>query len=208
MTPSQANKKPRAAPVNDDWWGETAVCIGCGPSLVKQDIELIKGKARVIAINNAFMLAPFADILYACDSKWWGWWYHKMPDFEGEKWTQDINAARRYQLRWIEGRAGPGLSTDPRVIHNGHNSGYQAINLAYHKGACRIVLLGYDMKFGDDERAHFFGDHPDKVRSNYAPWLKAYKTIAEQDKIEIINATRDTALDCFPRIALEDIAWN
>jgi len=35
-----------------------------------------------------------------------------------------------------------------------------------------------------------------------------FKQIAEQGKIEVINASRETALRCFPRKPLEDIVWT
>jgi len=32
-----------------------------------------RGKVRCIIINDAYLLAPFADILYFADSHWWKW---------------------------------------------------------------------------------------------------------------------------------------
>ena len=55
------------------WTNSVAVCLGGGPSLNKEDIEYCREKkgVRFIAINDAYRLAPFADILYAADKKWW-----------------------------------------------------------------------------------------------------------------------------------------
>ncbi len=61
------------------------------------------------------------------------------------------------------------------------------------------------MKFADNGAAHWFGEHPDNVRSNYHTWFKGYRSIAEQGLVEIINCTRDTALDMFPRQKLKDV---
>ena len=199
--------QPESTPVNDDWWQETVVCIGAGPSLTVDDVDQVRDKARVIVINSSYMLAPWADLLYACDGKWWDW-HDGGQLFMGEKWTQDAGAAARYRLNYIKGIAGTGLCTDPRMIHTGSNSGFQAINMAYHKGAHRVILLGFDMQFGHEGQAHWHGEHPDNVRSNYEMFKAGFKQIAEQGKIEVINASRETALRCFPRKPLEDIVWT
>lgn len=143
-------------------------------------------------------------MLYACDLKWWDW--HKgAAEFKGRKITQDKGAAEKYPVEYIESLAEDGLSTDPDIIHQGCNSGYQAINLAYHFGAKRIILLGYDMQFTRGE-SHWFGDHPDGIKSSYGDWIGKYNTLARHAhnlELEVINCTRITALTCFPRESLE-----
>jgi hypothetical protein len=65
--------------VPEEWRGATAVCIGNGPSLTQAQVDFTRGardangRVRVIAINDAFKLAPWADVLYFCDDKWWQW---------------------------------------------------------------------------------------------------------------------------------------
>lgn len=169
-----------------------------------RDIAHIKNSdCKVIAINDNYQIAPWADILYACDLKWWDW--HKgAPSFGGSKWTMDIHAANKYQLNYIEGRAGVGLCNEEGVVHTGGNSGFQAINLALQFGASRVVLTGYDMKLASNGASHWFGDHPDLVRSGYERWLLSFKQAADQKLIEIINCTRDTALDMFQRCPITE----
>lgn len=194
---------PKSRPIDPQWHGETVAIIASGPSLTQADVDYLKGKCRVIVVNDNYQVAPWADILYACDLKWWKW--HKgVPDFEGVKWSMDKAASADYRLRYIEGKPGVGISTDPAVIHTGGNSGHQAINLAYHLGAREILLLGFDMKIGQSGAAHWFGDHPDNVRSNYKPWHKCMAEIAHQDLIHIINCSRDTALNCFEMMTIQE----
>ena len=100
-----------------------------------------------------------------------------------------------------------GLARDKSKIHTGSNSGYASIGLAYHLGAERILLLGYDMMMDGDQR-HWFGDHPQglNVASNYNTFVQRYRTIKpEEYGIEIWNVTRRTALDCFPIHSLDDL---
>lgn len=189
------------------------VIIASGPSLTQEQVDYCQGKARVIAINDNYRLAPWADILYACDEKWWKW-NPEALDFKGEKWTQDKswneNERKRHEERgvnFIQSEARPGLSTKKDVIYQGSNSGIQAINLAYLMGARKIILIGYDMKLGEKDKAHWFGDHPDKIKSNYNAWFFFYKVIADQLSelgLEIINSTIDSALTCFPKKELKE----
>jgi hypothetical protein len=204
-----------AAPEPTPWavpaiWGseETAVCLGGGPSLTQRQVDAVRGRARAVAVNDAYRLAPWADVLYACDYRWWEW-HPGALGFAGEKVTYSRRAAQRWPgLRWIRGDPkAAGLSTKPRLLHCGRNSGYQGINLAYLYGARRIVLLGYDMQLIGN-RAHWFGEHPNKVRSNYKGWLTNYQTIAAQLPslgLQIINCTPGSALRCFPMGKLEDV---
>jgi len=106
----------------------------------------------------------------------------------------------------IKGAHAQGLSFNPKVIHYGSNSGFQALNIAVLMGAKRIILLGYDMRFSKDNKSHWFGDHPDNVRSNYTSWLSNYGVAAAQlneKGIEVINCSPISALTCFRMESLE-----
>ena len=184
--------------------------IASGPSLTPEDVNAVRGM-NVIVINTSHWLAPWADILYACDPHWWDWhyqnpeWKAKLDAFQGEKWTQDKDAAKKYGLNFIESKAGGGISTDPKIIYQGSNSGVQAINLAYHCGARDIILLGYDMQ-GSKDKPHWHGHHPSKIVSGWHAWLKFYDLVAADAAklgVRITNCTRQTALTCFERMNLE-----
>lgn len=158
----------------------------------------------MVGVNNAYEVAPWLDILYGCDKQWWDW--HKgVPSFIGTKVTMCPKAAEHYGL-WLlhQGEPGPGLSTDPTVLNTGYNGGFQAINLAYHLGASKVLLIGYDMAFSRSGAAHWFGDHPNGVRSTYTRFIAMMNTIAEQGLIEVINCSVQTALRCFPRMSIEE----
>lgn len=194
--------RPQAVAVPKLWPGSTIVCLGTGPSLTAEDVAYVQGKARVIAVNNAYTLAPWADVLYAADVKWWGW--HKgVPSFTGLKYACHPSAALRWSDVQMLRRTGlDGLELDPRGVRTGFNSGYQAINVAVHLGAVKIVLLGYDMK-----GSHFFGRHPDNTKPPFVLCLKKFATLnapLQALGISIVNATRQTDLLCFPRLPLEE----
>lgn len=94
-----------------------------------------------------------------------------------------------------------------RFPHGG-NSGAGAISLAAHLGARRIVLLGYDCQHAPDGRRHWHGDHPKQLRNAGAVerWPEQFRAVRDRlSGVEIINASRASALDMFPRADLEDV---
>lgn len=188
------------------WPGETVVCIASGPSLTKQDVDFVRGKARVIAINTSYQLAPWADCLWACDSRWWQW-HQGAKDFKGLKFAL-TKASAAWGVTVLKNTGTNGLETNPQGLKNGRNGGYQAIGLAVHLGAKRIVLLGYDMQKGPKGEQHWHPDHPNKMGPDYRKWLGLFETLVQplaKRGIEIVNCTRSTQLDCFPKASLESV---
>jgi hypothetical protein len=186
------------------WPGETFVLIGGGPSLTPGDVRAVRGRARVIAINDAYTLAPWADVLYGCDGKWWDW-HAGAPSFEGYRYALDPAAARWPHVRVLQNTGPLGLELDPTGLRTGKNSGYQAINLAVHLGAARILLLGYDMSC-DGTRSHWFGEHPDRQPSPYPQMREAFDSLVEPLAaigVTVVNCSRRTELTAFPCARLD-----
>lgn len=194
-------------------WSGRCIVAASGPSLTPEVAEMCRGE-RVIAVNDAYRLLPFADVLYACDAAWWD--HHAgCRDFAGERWTSHslspkndkTKAADRLDLRVIEGREAAGFSTDPARIHYASNSGFQATNLAILFGADPIILVGFDMR-RIDGKSHFFGSHKAPLResSQYGVWCSRFTTAAQMlgGSPTIINATPGSALKCFPMMPLPE----
>lgn len=198
----------------------TIVCIGGGPSLTAADVDACRGRARVVAVNDAHRLAPWADVLYACDGAWWDH-YQGVPTFAGSKYCLTVtNTKWREGDQWVRGRrrwpgveqlqktGEHGLEVQPHGVRTGMNSGYQAINVAVHLGAVRIVLLGYDMQRGPKRERHWFGEHPKPLAhdSPYGGFVNCFQTLVaplRAIRVEVVNASRETALRCFPRQSIE-----
>ncbi len=178
----------------------TAICIASGSSLTQEDVDYCRGKGKVYVVSDCYKLAPWADVLYSCDERWWR--HHDgVPDFKGEKWTLDPHAAANHAVNLI-GTCEDAWSLNPEAVAKGGSSGFQCLNLAVLQGAKRVILLGYDTKIGADGRRHFFGDHQSdslNVESEYHLWLLYYQKAAPLIPVPVINCTVDTALDCFPR---------
>jgi len=182
----------------------TYIICASGASLTKKDVNYCKGKGKVIVINNTYKLAPWAYMLYACDLTWWNH-YPEALKFKGRKASIQYNHPD-VEL-WPHDNRFNGLGEE--ILHTGGNSGYQAINLAYIEGAERIVLLGYDMQ-NTDGKSHWHGDHEKGLNQQtcFHGWIGHFNILAQAlDKkgVEVINATRKTALTCFKRKNLYDI---
>ena len=203
----------------------TIACIATGPSLTQDQVDTARDKGfELYVCNNAIFMAPDADLLYAVNFAWWQWYWHDVSSLPCEKWTTSKQVADHYLINWIAERNGYGLSTDPKIIHHGHGSGFSLVSMAHNKGADRIVLLGYDLKYAPDYDAagrnpgstprHFFGEYPQsmqhwpskQVRDGvHIELQQLYRNVAEQGLVEIINCTPDSAIDCFPMMAIEDV---
>lgn len=184
------------------------VCIAGGPSLTAEDVAYCRGRARVVAVNNAHRLAPWADVLYACDAAWWRW-ADGAPGFTGLKVGLELVAFADVHV--LKHRRDAGLDLDPRHLATGRNGGYQAINLAVHLGASRVILLGYDMR-PDGNRLHWHGRHPGPLNnpdeSRFRVWRELFPTLVldlQRVGVDVLNASRVSALSCFPRVRLEDV---
>lgn len=160
-------------------------------------------------------MAPWADMLYFADVRWWRW--HREREeykrFAGVKVTIDGGDRSAVdsepELFWLHNHGGSGISTKPNGLMTGQNGGYQAINIAVLAGAKRVLLLGYDMKLGKSGKSHFFGDHPIKTdAATFSAMLQNFPTMLKPLKalgVEVINCTPDSALRCFPLHALESL---
>lgn len=197
-------------PVPALWPGETCVCIGSGPSLTPADVDACRGRARVIAIKDVVRLAPWADVLYGAGDDNGGstWWKTHGPtlDFAGLRYSLDPQARQWSSVL----KQGPerGLADDRGALALGGHSGYQAINLAIHLGATKIVLLGYDLQ-ATGGRQHYFGahlhrsDHQLPFSLFHFHFPSIVPALAARG-VTVINASRETALDLFPRMPIEE----
>jgi len=191
----------------------TVYVAATGPSLTQGVADILRGQ-RVIAVNDAYRLLPFAEVLYACDARWWDVHKGGGGGFAGQKWSthekgvsNDKTAcARKWGLRLAPGAAGDVLRTDGTIAYGG-NSGFQAVGLAIILGFTRIVLVGFDMRAVDGRR-HFFGNHPRPLRNSdcYKRWVKGFDIASKAlpSRVTIFNATPNSAIKSFQMVRLED----
>jgi hypothetical protein len=195
------------------------VCIGTGPSLTMQQVEIARKKGYTLAgCNRVGLDVPDLAVLYGCNYDFWAVYADRLKG-PAEKWTTNRVAAETFWLNWIDEKDAQGLSTDLRYVHHGHGSGYSLVNLVYLLGATRIVLLGYDCKYAHDydgkQRTigslprHYFGEYEPELQhwpsvsvreGVHVQLVELYKSVARQAAVEIINCTPDSAIECFPQV--------
>ena len=196
-------------PILRRWPDATIICVASGPTLTVEDVAYLRGRAPVVAVNDAIRLAPWAEVLYSSDRGWWRY-YDGVPDFAGLKvgigWKAG-DASPIYRLPSVQVLAhtgAEGLELAPTGLRSGGHSGYAAINLAVHLGARRIVLLGYTCGPAHG-RSHFFGRHPsglpESTDQHYATFRRAYATLVEPlaaAGVSVVNATPRSWITAFP----------
>jgi hypothetical protein len=142
----------------------------------------------VVAVSDAYKLAPWADALASTDGRWWA--HHKEAmNFKGLKFTaapdfRPVNGVERF----------------PADSHT--NSGLLGIKVAVHMGATQVLLLGFDLR-----GSHYFGKHPEPLKNTTAQRFESFKKqfAGYRPKgVEIINCTSGSALDCYPKRDLAD----
>lgn len=220
-----------------EWQGRPCVIIAGGPSLTQQQIAHVKaahdaGVVKCVAVNNAYLWAPFADVHYAADSHWHKWHTegvdvpklglraHQVRDlwanFKGQKCTIDHPGAKAYPgvhvlrnaSKKVNGTHAYGLSDDPRALMTGRHSGWQTLNLVILAGADPILLLGYDAQPGPNRESHWHGDHPKKQMppQAYEDFRRSFvhgQHAIDAAHANVINCSPKTAINNFPMMPIE-----
>ena len=193
-------------PLRGRFDGQPVLIFASGPSLPKLWSAERPIPFPAIAVNDAWVIAPTADVLYATDAHWW--MHHKgVPEFAGVK--VGYGGPGPAGIIWLEGSGPTGFDDRLGWVRHGLNSGYSAVHLAVQLGARRIILVGFDMR-PVNGKAHFFGDHPKGVSRAmlFERWVTNFGELAnilEKLGVEVANVTPDSALKkCFPYVALED----
>lgn len=176
---------------------KTFICIASGPSLTEKDCVLASGSGYpIIAVNSSWRAVQDCNHIYAADFLWWVH-YHDSLVTSAELWTQSKRANIRFGVKLFQpSDSGP------------FNSGQRAIQLAAHLGASRVILLGYDCTLANG--SHWHGNHPatmhNPVQREVGRWHADFSSLVKLlPDVEIINASRKTALTCFPITTAEAI---
>lgn len=204
------------------WDGETVVCVASGPSAKDVDLNIGRGKAKFIVVNDSWRLCPWADALYACDPQWWRLVYsrevksHQGPpkehEFEGIRITQDMDCAREFGLRRVTlmRKVDKLLNKTPGLLGWGGNSGFHAVNIAVQGGASKIILVGYDM-VSKDGQFHWHKKHTEGLNNpsdgSVYKWrlrLDAQAPLLESLGIKVINCSPISALQAYPKMSFEE----
>ena len=173
---------------------------------------------HVIGVNAAYLLGNWVSVCYFGDRSFFAENMKPLAAWPNLIVTNAALSPSRglhYQtgIKKLKTGSAEGLSLDPKEIYWGRSSGAAAINFATLAGAIRIVLLGYDMNAVDVNGSRYthWHKHYGKYRVSkvaFAKFLKHFPAIArdaEKRGIEILNASPDSAIDCFKKVKLKDV---
>lgn len=196
-----------------DWSGQTCVIVASGPSAATAEIEQARGRARVIAVNQSWRLAPWADALYGCDFNWWH--LNKgVPEFDGLKISQDAKCTKHFRdVRIIECDRAYDRKEEllPRGLTGwGGNSGFQAVSIAAQFGPPKkIILVGFDMTL--DGGIHWHGKHPKGLNNPQPQHVHRWREVLDAAAptlssigVTVVNASMISALKAYPKMPLEE----
>jgi hypothetical protein len=168
---------------------------------------------NVIGTNVAFMLGEWVSVLYFCDARFFREHHKAILAFRNLKVTCVSHLDRHLQpattnIKRLRRDYKAGISLKPDLIHWNHNSGAAAINFAILAGAKRIMLLGFDMN-SQTGKTHWHSVYKNNTpRNTFTRALKKFPEIAigaKKAKVEILNVSPDSAIECFPKVSLKDV---
>ena len=207
MTKNESALEIRSIP--SIWPGSTIAILGGGSSINEMNLTPV-WKFRTIGVNHSFRLGP-VDMLWFGDYDIFVDNENDIANFAGLKCTCNT---RMPEMPW------PGIKRVRRSDNNfgiesertdmvrwNNNSGASAINVAYHLGAERVLLIGFDMRTVNG-KSHFHNRYPSTTRDPYARHLQCFPQIARDAEalgLEIINCTIGSAIKEFPIVNIGDI---
>jgi len=186
-----------------DWWpdlrGKAVVIAGSGASQSASQLKALRPIGYTIVINETRLLAPWANMLYACDRRYWE---VKKPEFDGLKVSgQKVDQAHCANVRAVDEM----LWGDE--VGGGGNSGFQSLNLALKWGSRKIILTGIDLTGGHWHQAHGAG-LANPQEQTFKRWLSAFRKaspICEDMGADVVVCSHLSALDCFRRQTVEGV---
>jgi hypothetical protein len=120
--------------------------MASGPSATQDAADSVRGHRRVV-VNDAYRLAPDADILFAHDLSWWA----RNPGalkFAGQTVCGQEGAVDA-QFARIEDET---IILGPHHTIQLRNSGLMAIRITVATNPARILLLGFDPELVEPQR--------------------------------------------------------
>lgn len=168
------------AQIDPEFMGQPVVVVGGGPSINGAydkdgkeifppfDFKAIAG-LPTIAVNSAFEEVPDAKYLLFADHRWFMWNEQKLKSSRHIPVTVGKSLFPNWYLPRIRRMV---RCKDDGICHDrtqlaGIDSGCLAVNLAWHLGASRILLVGFDSGFDANGNSHYHKRHQTEANNMY-----------------------------------------
>jgi hypothetical protein len=222
--------------VPEIWKDGTCIIIGGGTSLIDQfnipaevvekvytgreDISVYSPylslihKEHVIAVNMAYKLGDWVDVLFFGDDGFWKTKKEEILNFNGLRVSFESEKIRDTRVKLVarNPRKKQGITFEPKgVLSWNFNSGAAAINLAIQFGAKRIILLGFDMQLDQNNNQHWHKVYTSPlsvIKESMKKHLQGFPVIAkdiEGTGIEIINCSPNSSIQCFRKANIWEV---
>jgi hypothetical protein len=202
--------------VRGRWDDRPVAIVGCGPSLAGFDHrQLNGGYCYVLAVASALWQMPWCDAVYDQDSMWLRVHEERLRSVIGPElylcWPPSQSLKDRPNISnaiWLEGQRGDGSFAERKDrVEVGFTSGQAALNVAYHKGARRIVLFGYDY-YERGKLQHARNEEypwhlpPGMLDQQWPQWARKFNATrkhCDRVGITVFNASPASAITAFDR---------
>jgi hypothetical protein len=194
-----------------------------GPDAYSPYLSPIHEK-HVIAINAAFLIGNWMDIVFFGDGNYYRYNRNALLAYPNVKVTCNPKLSdyvRTDRIKYVarDQKHPFGISKRPNHVSWNQNSGAAAISLAYHLGAVRVVLLGFDMMRMEGNR-HWHNLYKDKPRTkrrgqkgrvplpSFHRHLSGFEQIAKDANklgLEILNVSPDSAITELRKVELKEV---
>jgi len=187
-------------------------------------------KKHVIAINAAFLIGDWMDMVFFGDHKFLTWYKDQLAAWPGLKITCSAGCEKYAWIKFLQRDGGhsKGISPNPNMVAWNANSGCSAISVAANAGAKRIILVGFDMKVNGSGAHHWHTlykgqptnppppppHRPLRMPQRPKPGFPFQRHLAGFPQItldarargiEIINACPDSAITQFSKCNVKDL---
>jgi len=206
--------------------GQRCFIIGCGPSLNRTNLSLLKGEI-CIGVNRLIRSGLDIDCKYYAISDPLVWQDLKSAEIEKIKSQSTLFGRSRMahvHLRGLPGKVREG-QFERDITKGSHGGGTviitSALPIAYYMGFSEVYLIGCDCDFAGELHAYNVEpsimekaalrrrDPSNPLFSNdWSNVFKAYEVVKQvfgEDGRKIINCTVGGRLEVFPRMRLEDV---
>lgn len=188
-----------------NWRDQAVVIVASGPSAASAPIEKIRHNARIVAVNNSWKLAPFAEVVFAADHRWWIA-YEGLMEYSGIKiMTERFRQPppewniRQLSFKYVDSI----VWSPPGEVGWGGGSGFQAFNWVVQTEPRLIALVGFDMTLAHG--VHWHGSHNallglvDPSAGKVSRWRRAMINAVTQVMaagIDVVNCSPYSELGC------------
>jgi hypothetical protein len=193
--------------------GETAFILGNGPSLLENDLGLLKNYFT-IGTNRAYKIVSPCILMWQDESLYEDCFRDLVTLACAKLTRKEIDKEDLFTHFRIE-RGGFSFGEDPEVLHGGGSTACLAIQLAVSMGFSKIVLLGCDCSYRG-EQTDFYGKNKNHSTNTLANFSAAMEWVSRESPIPIRNCgdapywskiSLQAAIDDFEPNKLSRLEW-